>query len=138
MSKARMVFYGAMGSLVSVLIWSFIGGCHTSSGPDPSPERLQPSAREEAAPAPAISEETLIEEGIIVREETPVLAGPVEEETDISPAAEAAPSRIHIVEQGDTLWGISRLYGVTVTAIEEVNQLEDPGRLAVGQRLVIP
>ncbi|MDP8234928.1 MAG: LysM peptidoglycan-binding domain-containing protein [Candidatus Erginobacter occultus] len=140
MSKTRMVFYGALGSLVSVLLWSFIGGCHTSSDPDsapvPEPQRFEPTAREEPAPPAPISEETLIEEGIITPEKPPI--PPVDEPAGEDIAAEPTGGRIHTVEKGDTLWGISRLYGVSVGEIAEANNLADPGRLAVGQRLAIP
>ncbi len=154
MSKPKIIFYGALGSLVTVLIWSFIGGCHTSSRPGPAPESPRPVAREEAAPPEPVSQETLIEEGIIppagrphpaepVREEPvqPVReepSPPVREETASAPEPRPAAGRVHTVQRGDTLWGISRDYGVTVRAIEEANHLDDPGRLSIGQRLVIP
>ncbi len=146
MSKPKMVFYGALGSLVTVLIWSFIGGCHTSPGPGPAPEAPRPEAREEVAPPEPISRETLVEEGIIPPDGRPRPVEPAREER-VEPAREApaAPppakppaARYHTVERGDTLWGISREYGVTVRAIEEANNLDDPGRLSVGQRLIIP
>lgn len=146
MSKPKMIFYGALGSLVTVLIWSFIGGCHTSSGPGPAPESPPPAARGEVAPPEPVSEQTLIEEGIIPASGRPRPAGParekpvepVRERTDVAPEVQPAAGRFHIVERGDTLWGISREYGVTVRAIEEANNLDDPGRLSIGQRLVIP
>ncbi len=154
MSKPKMVFYGALGSLVTVLIWSFIGGCHTSTGPAPAPESPRPSARGEVAPSEPVSEQTLIEEGIIPAAGRPRTAEPVREEpaeparerpaeaaregTAAAPEVQPAAARFHTVERGDTLWGISRDYGVTVRAIEEANNLDDPGRLSIGQRLVIP
>lgn len=137
MSKVKMVLYGAMGSLVSVLIWSFIGGCHTSSGPAPAPRQPEPSAQEVMPPPPELSEEVLVEEGIVAGP-PPAAAEPVEEEEELSPAAEPSAPRIHVVEGGDTLWGLSRRYGVTVRELEEANQLADPGRLAIGQKLIIP
>ncbi len=135
MSKSRMVFYGAMGSLVSVLIWSFIGGCHTSSAPDPAPQPMKPIIRNEAPPPP-VAEKTLIEEGIIVGKKSDPVVEPVKKSAVAVPAA-VAP-RIHVVAKGDTLWGISRQYRVTVSAIEEANKLADPGRLTIGQQLAIP
>lgn len=138
MSKTKMIFYGVLGSLVSVLIWSFIGGCHTSSRRAPEQEISEPVVREKVAPPAPVTEETLIEEGIIVREKPAVPAEPVREEVAVSPEAEPMVSRVHTVKQGDTLWGISRRYGVTVQSIEKANNLADPGRLAVGQRLTIP
>lgn len=46
--------------------------------------------------------------------------------------------QIHVVRRGETLWFISRRYGVSVRQIAEANQLATPNQLAVGQALVIP
>lgn len=46
--------------------------------------------------------------------------------------------QIHVVEGGQSLYGISQAYGTTVDAIVTANQIPDPARLAVGQALVIP
>lgn len=43
----------------------------------------------------------------------------------------------HVVERGQTLWRISRAYGVSVTEIREANDLPD-NTILVGQRLFIP
>ena len=143
MNKTRMVFYGSLGALVSVLIWSFIGGCHTSSRPLPPVPPAEEPAPEEIAPPAPVSQETLIEEGITAGDQPPVAAEPPPAPKE-APAAEAveapapAPSRTHTVAKGDTLWGISKRYGVTTKAIEEANKLADPDRLSVGQQLVIP
>lgn len=45
---------------------------------------------------------------------------------------------IHVVRRGETLWGISRVYGVNYLEIARVNELPDPNRLVPGQALVIP
>jgi spore germination protein len=45
---------------------------------------------------------------------------------------------IHVVKSGDSIWGISRRYGISSEAIVEANQLSKPDRLVVGQTLVIP
>lgn len=46
--------------------------------------------------------------------------------------------QIAVVLPGDTVWGIARQYGVSVEQLAEINGLADPGRLVVGQALVIP
>src|SRR5690606_40873217 len=43
-----------------------------------------------------------------------------------------------VVAPGDTLWAIARRYEVSVEAIQLANGIVDPGRLRVGQNLVIP
>ncbi len=45
---------------------------------------------------------------------------------------------IHVVESGDTLFGIALEYGVSPEAIQQANGLDDPQYLRVGQALIIP
>lgn len=51
---------------------------------------------------------------------------------------QAEGGRKHMVRPGDTLWNISRIYGVTVDAIVRANNLPDPDLLIPGQVLIIP
>lgn len=46
--------------------------------------------------------------------------------------------RIHIVQKGETLYRIAKNYGVSLEALVKRNQLADPSRIKVGQRLIIP
>lgn len=46
--------------------------------------------------------------------------------------------QIHVVQTGDTLWALSRYYGVDINQILTANQLAAPETLVVGQSLVIP
>ncbi|HUX86143.1 MAG TPA: LysM domain-containing protein [Chloroflexota bacterium] len=48
------------------------------------------------------------------------------------------PTVTYVVQPGDTMEGIAQKFGVTVDAIARVNQLSDPNKLALGQRLIIP
>ncbi len=48
-----------------------------------------------------------------------------------------APTAV-VVESGDTIYSLSRRYGVPTRAIIEANGLEPPFRLTVGQRIVLP
>ncbi len=61
---------------------------------------------------------------------------------DIPPTVEVSPpessSVYHIVQPGQTLWSISQSYGVTVEELARLNDIEDPSRLLVNQRLLIP
>ncbi|MEM7769809.1 MAG: peptidoglycan DD-metalloendopeptidase family protein [Cyanobacteria bacterium P01_A01_bin.37] len=45
---------------------------------------------------------------------------------------------IHIVREGDTLWSISRRYGVSKVELSELNDLSDDHILRIGRRLNIP
>jgi len=44
---------------------------------------------------------------------------------------------IHVVRQGDSLYSISRQYGVPLSSLISYNELEDPEHLVVGQTIVI-
>nr|HID13836.1 LysM peptidoglycan-binding domain-containing protein [Anaerolineae bacterium] len=53
----------------------------------------------------------------------------------------AAPNEdgiVHIVQRGETLYGIARRYGVSMWTIARANGITNPNRIYVGQRLVIP
>src|SRR3989338_6362978 len=45
---------------------------------------------------------------------------------------------IYTVKKGDTLWHISKSYGVSVESILRANQISDTRDLKVGQKLIIP
>jgi len=63
-------------------------------------------------------------------------AAPTEEEAGT--LAEGAAPRRHVVQLGDTLYGIARRYNVSVNDLIRVNGITDPNRIAVGQTLIIP
>jgi len=44
----------------------------------------------------------------------------------------------HVVQRGDTLWGLSRKFGVAVSSLIQANGLKNKNSLRVGQRLYIP
>ncbi len=46
--------------------------------------------------------------------------------------------QIHVVQRGQSLYGIARAYGTSVANIADANEIPDPSRLVVGQALVIP
>jgi murein DD-endopeptidase MepM/ murein hydrolase activator NlpD len=53
--------------------------------------------------------------------------------------ADPAANRVHTVSRGETLFGLARRYGVSVSALVLANKLaNDRVTLRVGQRLVIP
>jgi LysM repeat protein len=79
----------------------------------------------------------------------PVQPGPAA--APAPPAAQATPpartspaggspadARTHVVEAGDTFYGIARRYGVTAAQLRAVNPDVDPDVLAVGDRLALP
>ena len=46
--------------------------------------------------------------------------------------------QIHVVQQGQTLFGIAQAYSTSVSELVEANELPNPNQLVVGQALVIP
>ncbi|MCL4426221.1 MAG: polysaccharide deacetylase family protein [Firmicutes bacterium] len=46
--------------------------------------------------------------------------------------------QVHLVKPGDTLYRISKSYGVSLDALVQKNRLEDPSKIKIGQRLIIP
>ncbi|MCD1261669.1 LysM peptidoglycan-binding domain-containing protein [Paenibacillus athensensis] len=46
--------------------------------------------------------------------------------------------RIHVVQQGESLWQIADNYGVSTSRIIDINGLEQPDRLVIGLALLIP
>ncbi|MFT4417118.1 LysM peptidoglycan-binding domain-containing protein [Fredinandcohnia humi] len=46
--------------------------------------------------------------------------------------------QIHVVQSGQSLFGIAQAYGTTVNEIVRANQLPNPNQLVVGQAMVIP
>lgn len=44
----------------------------------------------------------------------------------------------HVVQKGESLFGISKRYGISQEAIIQANQITDPKKIKVGQKLKIP
>ncbi len=58
--------------------------------------------------------------------------------------ADAAVTRVsseetvHVLKRGETIYSVARLYDVSVQAVLTLNDISDPARLSVGQRIRIP
>jgi LysM repeat protein len=52
--------------------------------------------------------------------------------------SDASTAGYHVVQSGETLSGISQLYGVSVAALQTANNLLNPSRVFAGQRLIVP
>ena len=60
-------------------------------------------------------------------------------EAGVPPSAATPGQQItHVVQPGDTVYSISRQYGVSPDAIIAANNLVNPNRLDIGQTLIIP
>jgi len=58
--------------------------------------------------------------------------------TQTPAAAQPATARTHTIRSGDTLDGIARRYGTSVSALQEANPDLDPRRLIPGRSIRIP
>jgi LysM repeat protein len=54
------------------------------------------------------------------------------------PTATPATASTYVVQSGDTLSGIAAEFGTTWQILAELNDIDDPGRLRVGQELQLP
>ena len=55
-----------------------------------------------------------------------------------TPPPAPAPSGTYTVRKGDTLFGIAKTHKTTVAKLVDLNRLDDPNELSVGQKLKLP
>jgi LysM repeat protein len=89
---------------------------------------------EEPVAATAAPQRTLVPTEV---EPTPTIAAEATATAAPSAAPSSAPAT-YTVKSGDTLSGIADEFGTTWQEIARLNELEDPGRLRVGQVLQLP
>jgi len=61
--------------------------------------------------------------------------------TDMQPESRpvASPQGVwHVIEAGQTLWRIAKVYEVSLDELSRVNDIDDPTSLAIGRRLFVP
>jgi murein DD-endopeptidase MepM/ murein hydrolase activator NlpD len=56
----------------------------------------------------------------------------------VLPVKLGAEEKVHVVQQGETLYSISRSYGVDVSELMKFNGISDPVKLQAGGRIKIP
>ncbi|UTC68371.1 MULTISPECIES: M23 family metallopeptidase [unclassified Treponema] len=49
-----------------------------------------------------------------------------------------AEDLIHVIEKGDTLYALSKKYNIPVASILKKNNLSDPSKIKIGQKIIIP
>jgi len=109
-----------------VLLWVSMGGCGRS-GTREVPDTATPGATEQLDSA-----YDTVEPDISIEEDTPAIFTATREVTE--PANE-----IHyVVQPGDSLWKISRMFGVSMDSIADRNDIQDPALIRAGRELWIP
>lgn len=56
----------------------------------------------------------------------------------LQPTDQSTGNTVYRVKSGDTLWAIARMFGVSLEALIEANNIRHPDRLTPGMELVIP
>lgn len=130
---AASAFAAEEGPAVS--LFDSIGDNHDEPGPD----RVQPSVVSPPGPsaqtADVVSVEPSSRERLQLEVETVDAAM---QEPDPEPEPEPRPLLVtHIVEAGETLWDIARMYDIDVDTILAANETVDPNRLRIGSSLTI-
>lgn len=49
-----------------------------------------------------------------------------------------SPVGVHVLASGETLYGVARKYGVSLGELQAANDIDNPGKVRVGQKLRIP
>lgn len=109
-------------------VWVLLGlvlvaGCGTIITPPPSPTPTPSSLAPAAGPTSTAAAAVLL---------TPIPPTPT-----FTPSPTPTPV-MHLVESGDTLFGISLEYGITLDALLSANGLDVDDYLRIGQGLIIP
>jgi lipoprotein-anchoring transpeptidase ErfK/SrfK len=98
--------------------------------PNPDPELSLPPSTSLATPEPVVP---------VTHPVTPTApTTPPVDEPAAESTTESTDQLSYTIQQGDTLSGIARTYGLTVEALIEANDITNPDLLYVGWTLVIP
>jgi LysM repeat protein len=124
---------GGLVFLAMLLVPNFSGGDGSPSGGNGS-EVLEETV-DPAAPA-EVAEEAPINNQPEVINEAPVASEGQPPTTDTSNLPDGY--QVHVVVNGDTLWGIAETYSISVEDIVSANNLANPEDLQLDQELIIP
>jgi murein DD-endopeptidase MepM/ murein hydrolase activator NlpD len=121
--------------------WTWDGGqpVTVTSG-----ETVESIARKYGVPASAISETNGFREGSLLRPGQRVVipryvsASAIHAAPPQASVAPRAAESVHIVEPGESMMGIARKHGVTITALARANNIQPYAKISIGDRLTIP
>ncbi len=100
----------------------------------------------EAENAPAISHDEPVLIRPKYREPVPIVVdtqpaqriSPPVDRPVIPPARTVPSGRSHVIQKGDTIWRLSKKYGVSQSELMRLNGISDPGKIRLGAKLRIP
>lgn len=103
---------------------------------DPAPAAATNTAASDVAPAAVAAAPTAL---TVAPEAPAAVAEPAATETtSADPAPAAASGDLYEVVAGDNPWAIAKKLNVSYQQLIEVNQIEDPTKIQIGQKLKIP
>jgi murein DD-endopeptidase MepM/ murein hydrolase activator NlpD len=124
--------------------WTWDGGSPVTVA---SGETVESIARKYGVPASAIMETNGFHDGAALRPGQRVVI-PRYVSTSAVHASASAPQQVaaapraaesvHIVTPGESMLGIARKHGVTITALAHANKIEPYAKISIGDRLTIP
>ncbi len=148
--KSKLLVICSSVALLHLLVGGmlFFGGCATVEEDPLPPGAYIPDAEKTAPPAAApVESEPVGPATVFVPLESqtpaPVPQPPKKSEpkkTATVPVPPPVPDtqKTHVIRKGDTFWGLSRQYGVSMDEIVAANKDLNPAKLRVGQKVVIP
>lgn len=131
MVSSAGIFPLALGGLIS------ISGCTSPEDPPMPPGVYVPKKTAVATPAESVAEVSKNEPVIT----DPVIANVAPSKVIAQPAAPkktAAKEQVYKVVKGDSLWSISRKYGLKIEELALYNNISAKSTLRIGQKLLIP
>ncbi len=138
----------AVHAAVFVVIFA-TPGCRSTGRPKPTPEATAPTSVspvvDSLSPVAVSSDSTSVSPVTAIAPATPA---PVDAmvrfaptRPSVAPIVETPPvaaSATHTVAKGDSLWSISRKYGISIDELAAANQLAKTASLRLGQTLTVP
>jgi murein DD-endopeptidase MepM/ murein hydrolase activator NlpD len=123
--------------------WTWDGGSPVTAS---SGETIESIARKYGVPASAITQTNGFREGALLRPGQRVVipryvSASATRAAAPAPQASVAPraaGNVHIVEPGESMMGIARRHGVTITALARANNIQPYAKISIGDRLTIP
>jgi murein DD-endopeptidase MepM/ murein hydrolase activator NlpD len=104
-------------------------------------ETIETVARKYGVPVSAIMEANGFRDGAIIRPGQRLVIPRYVTASAAAPVAAAAPRAdevVHTVAPGESLIGIARHYGVTLSAIARVNKIDPYAKVSIGERITVP
>jgi murein DD-endopeptidase MepM/ murein hydrolase activator NlpD len=116
--------------------WTWDGGAPVTVGYGENVEQI---ARKYGVPVAALLEANGISNAASVRPgQRLVIPRYVTSSAQQAPAPVQAAENVHIVGPGESLVGIARHHGVTLTALAKANNIQPYSKITIGDRLTVP